>query len=88
MRYFHKLKQQFHCPVINVEKLWTLVSEEAKKSCPKGKAVGIDCVKNGYFKVLGGGELPDQPLVVKAKVFSKDAEKKIKAVGGACVLVA
>jgi ribosomal protein L15 len=25
---------------------------------------------------------------VKAKVFSKDAEKKIKAVGGACVLVA
>ena len=88
MRYFHKLKQQFHCPVINVEKLWTLVSEEAKKSCPKGKAVVIDCVKNGYFKVLGGGELPDQPLVVKAKVFSKDAEKKIKAVGGACVLVA
>ena len=45
-------------------------------------------MKNGYFKVLGGGELPDQPLVVKAKVFSKDAEKKIKAVGGACVLVA
>lgn len=88
MRYFHKLKQQFHCPVINVEKLWTLVSEEAKTSCPKGKAVVIDCVKNGFFKVLGGGELPDQPLVVKAKVFSKDAEKKIKAVGGACVLVA
>ena len=26
--------------------------------------------------------------VVKAKFFSKDAEKKIKAAGGACVLVA
>ena len=28
------------------------------------------------------------PLLVKAKYFSKDAEKKIKAVGGACQLVA
>merc|ERR1712146_295840 len=88
MRYFHKTKQQYHCPVINVEKLWTLVSTEARTSCPKGKAVVIDCVKNGYFKVLGKGELPAQPCVVKAKIFSKDAEKKIKAVGGACVLVA
>jgi large subunit ribosomal protein L27Ae len=45
-------------------------------------------VLQGIFKVLGKGELPNQPLVVKAKFFSKDAEKKIKAVGGACVLVA
>jgi len=88
MRYFHKNKQQFFCPSINVEKLWTLVSEEARTSCPKGKAVVIDCLKHGIFKVLGKGELPAQPLVVKAKLFSKDAEKKIKAVGGACVLVA
>uniref|UniRef100_A0A7S4EVA0 Large ribosomal subunit protein uL15/eL18 domain-containing protein n=1 Tax=Chrysotila carterae TaxID=13221 RepID=A0A7S4EVA0_CHRCT len=42
----------------------------------------------GIFKVLGKGELPDQPVVVKAKFFSKLAEKKIKAVGGACILVA
>jgi len=88
MRYFHKTQQKFFCPTINVEKLWTLVSEEARTSCPKGKAVVIDCIKNGIFKVLGAGELPDQKLVVKAKFFSKDAEKKIKAVGGACVLVA
>ena len=45
-------------------------------------------LSQGFFKVLGKGELPAQPLVVKAKYFSKDAEKKIKAVGGACVLVA
>jgi len=88
MRYFHKNKQQFFRPTINVEKLWTLVSEEARTKCPKGKAVVIDCLKHGIFKVLGAGELPAQPLVVKAKEFSKDAEKKIKAVGGACVLVA
>ena len=33
-------------------------------------------------------ELPKQPLIVKAKEFSKLAEKKIKAVGGCCQLVA
>lgn len=87
MRYFHKTQQKFFCPTINVEKLWTLVTEQARTKCPKGKAVVIDCIRAGVFKVLGGGDLPKQPLIVKAKFFSKEAEKKIKAVGGACVLV-
>merc|ERR1712060_595751 len=30
MRYFHKTQQKFFCPTINVEKLWTLVSEETR----------------------------------------------------------
>ena len=42
----------------------------------------------GIFKVLGKGSLPEVPFVVKAKFFSALAEKKIKAAGGACVLVA
>lgn len=42
----------------------------------------------GYYKVLGKGHLPKQPVIVKAKFFSKTAEKRIKDVGGACVLVA
>ena len=42
----------------------------------------------GIFKVLGKGDLPKQPMVVKAKFFSKLAEKKIKDVGGVCMLVA
>ena len=42
----------------------------------------------GYYKVLGKGHLPKQPLIVKAKFFSRKAERKIKEVGGACVLVA
>ena len=42
----------------------------------------------GYFKVLGKGALPNQPVIVKAKFFSRLAEEKIKKVGGACVLVA
>jgi len=38
--------------------------------------------------VIGKGRLPNQPVVVKAKLFSKTAERRIKAVGGACILVA
>ena len=48
----------------------------------------IDVVGSGYFKVLGKGQLPAVPIIVKAKYFSKDAEKKIKAAGGACLLTA
>merc|ERR1712159_653135 len=80
MRYFHKLGNPFHCPTINVEKLWTLVSPQTQTAYKsiEGKAPVIDCVHAGIFKVLGKGELPKQPLVVKAKFFTKLAEKKIK----------
>lgn len=113
MRYFHKTKNQFHRPTINLDKVWTLVSEQTRKkyenSDPNGKVPVIDVTKavrlivaielsvnmnsmpfstQGFFKVLGKGKLPDQPLILKAKFFSKLAEKKVKAVGGACVLTA
>lgn len=52
------------------------------------KAPLIDVTKYGYFKVLGTGNLPPQPLVVRAKFFSKHAQEKIKEVGGACLLTA
>ena len=40
------------------------------------------------LQVLGKGELPSLPLLVKAKYFSKLAESKIKEAGGAVELVA
>ncbi|CAN6572278.1 unnamed protein product [Malus baccata var. baccata] len=70
MRYFHRLRNKFHCPIVNLDKLWSLVPQEVKD------------------KVLGKGVLPSQPLVVKAKLISKTAEKKIKEAGGAVVLTA
>ena len=30
MRTFHKLKNHFHCPIINLDKLWSLVGEEVR----------------------------------------------------------
>ena len=31
MRYFHKTRQQFHEPIINVDRLWTLASKETRE---------------------------------------------------------
>ena len=41
-----------------------------------------------HSQVLGKGQLPKQPVVVRAKFVSKLAERKIKEVGGAVELVA
>ncbi|KAJ6914534.1 hypothetical protein NC651_016722 [Populus alba x Populus x berolinensis] len=61
-----------------------LVTSATKDTVPM-----IDVTQFGYFKVLGKGVLPDkQPIVVKAKLISKIAEKKIKEAGGAVVLTA
>ena len=90
MRYFHKTQNKFHCPTVNVDKLWTLVSEQTRANYAKDtkKVPVIDCVRAGYYKVLGKGLLPKQPVIVKARFFSREAELKIKAVGGACILTA
>jgi len=92
MRHFHYTKNKDHCPTINVDKLWTLVSDTLREKYANAKPEGvlpvIDCSRAGFFKVLGNGVLPKQPVIVKAKFFSKKAERKIKSVGGVCVLSA
>jgi large subunit ribosomal protein L27Ae len=92
---------------VNVDTLWTLVSEQKRKRIKKGKMPVIDVVRavchsfffflpyfsfvalvsfclQGYFKVLGKGLLPKIPVCVRARSFSKDAMRKIKAIGGKC----
>lgn len=90
MRYFHKTTQKFYCPTLNIDKLWTYIPDSVRLENKEKKDVApvLDVSQHGYFKVLGKGRLPNQPIIVKAKFFSKTAEKKIKAVGGACILTA
>ncbi|XP_058767462.1 large ribosomal subunit protein uL15y-like [Vicia villosa] len=91
MRYFHKLRNKFHCPTVNIDTLWSLLPQEVKDKAAKEKdrAPVIDVSQFGYFKVLGKGVLPvNQAVVVKAKLISKTAEKKIKEAGGAVLLTA
>ena len=74
---------------VNLDKLWTLMSEgQRAKALKSSQAPVIDISKSGYTKVLGRGRLPNKPIVVVARHFSKTAERRIRAVGGACVLSA
>ena len=90
IRVFRLHKNREFCESVNLDKLWTLLSDEAQKKFlnDKSKAAVIDVTKAGFQKVLGRGRLPAVPVVVKAKFFSKTAERRIKAIGGACVLTA
>ncbi|KAH3745402.1 60S ribosomal protein L15/L27 [Pelomyxa schiedti] len=89
MRFFHWTANNNFRPHINVEALWTLIPETVRKGYKKGDPVPVlDVTSKGYFKVLGKGKLPKQPLIVRAKFFSRKAELKIKKAGGCCVLTA
>jgi large subunit ribosomal protein L27Ae len=90
IRTFALQRNRLFAPSINIDKVWTLVTDKSRKlyADNKDRVPVIDVTKAGYFKVLGKGFLPSQPVVVKAKFFSKIAERKIKAVGGACQLTA
>ena len=54
IRHFHLKRNQLFCPSVNLDKLWTLVSEQTylkakervAKEGDKAKAVVIDCVKS------------------------------------------
>lgn len=89
MRQFRVQRNRSHCPTVNIDKLFNVAGEgvyDAAKT-GEGKAPVIDLISKGYFKLLGGGQI-NVPVIVKAKYFSKLAEQKIKAAGGACLLSA
>ena len=90
MRQFHLKKNIHYRPTVNLDRIWSLIpkSTQEEASSDKSKTLLIDVTKFGYHKVLGKGKLPSLPVIIKAKFFSKKAERKIKEVGGACVLTA
>ncbi|KPI44232.1 60S ribosomal protein L27a [Cyphellophora attinorum] len=77
MRYFHKTQNQFWKPTINLEKLWSLVPQETREAYISKKKTDT-----------APGRIPEIPIVVRARYFSKEAERKIKEAGGVVELVA
>lgn len=59
MRYFHKQQNHFWNPVVNLDKLWSLVPAESREKYLSKKsgdvAPVIDLLALGYSKVLGKG---------------------------------
>lgn len=48
MRHYHLKRNAAHCPTINLDKLWTLVSEQTRLNYskkPEGPAPIIDAVR-------------------------------------------
>ncbi|XP_032184793.1 60S ribosomal protein L27a-like [Mustela erminea] len=83
MRHDHLKRNQSFCPTVNFDKLRTLISEQTWVNATKNKTGApstIDVVRSSYYKVLGKRKLPKQPAIMKAKFFSRRAEKKIKGV--------
>ena len=35
MRYFHKTMNKFHCPTLNLDRIWALVGEEVRSKYAK-----------------------------------------------------
>jgi large subunit ribosomal protein L27Ae len=58
MRRFHLTRNHQWRPIINIDKLWTLVPEEEKKGLTEDSDVVpvIDTLRHGYGKVLGNGQ--------------------------------
>ncbi|THH00877.1 hypothetical protein EW026_g1734 [Hermanssonia centrifuga] len=90
MRHFHLTRNLHWRTIINVDKLWTLVPAEEKADISEDSDVVpvIDALQHGYAKVLGNGQLPKLPFILKARYVSKKAEEKIKEAGGVVKLVA
>ena len=69
-----------------------MIPEETREAYVSGKktdtAPVLDLLPLGYSKVLGKGRVPEIPIVVRARFFSKEAERKIKEAGGIIELVA
>lgn len=58
MRHYHLTNNLYWRPVINVDKLWSLVPAEEKKDLTADSDVVpvIDTLRHGYGKVLGNGK--------------------------------
>ncbi|KAJ6778538.1 60S RIBOSOMAL PROTEIN L27A-3 [Salix koriyanagi] len=52
MRYFHKLRNKFYCPIVNIDKLYSMVPQDVKDKATKDTVPVIDVTQFGYFKVL------------------------------------
>nr|UXY87885.1 60S ribosomal protein L27A [Cryptomonas curvata] len=77
MRYFRKTKQKNYCPIMNLDKICSLVSQTdsiKQNNSSNLNLVGLNDLN--AFKILGKGKTPKVPLLIKAKFFSKKAKKK------------
>lgn len=88
MRYFRKTKQKNYCPIVNIDKTYSLFSQSDTINQNNSKSLPLINLNDlSAFKILGKGKGPDIPVLIKAKFFSKKASKKILKSGGCCITI-
>lgn len=91
MRNYHVRRNIEYNPTINIDKIWSLIPDEQRDGFLQRKSTTeapvVDVTRFGFFKVLGRGSIPQCPIIIKARYFSSDAEKKLRAAGGVPLLV-
>merc|ERR1711971_582636 len=67
MRHFHVTRNMTHRPIINLDKLWTLVPAEQRKSVTASstEVPVIDTLAAGYGKVLGKGRFHNYLVLLR-----------------------
>ena len=51
MRTYHLKRNKLHCPILNLDKIVSLIPEE-QRNLDAGKAAVVDVGKHGFFKVM------------------------------------
>jgi len=89
MRFFGVKKSTVFNNTIEVGQIWSLLPNDALQTAIKHgnkRPVEFNLTELGIHRILGGGVLPKYPVHVKCSHFTKEAEEKIKAIGGTCEL--
>lgn len=84
MRYFHYKKNPHFRPLINLDQLHLLLTEEQRSS---KAAATLDLNEFGYFKLLGRGVV-DRAFNLKVRICSDKAKERIEKAGGSVTLAA
>merc|ERR1711879_362627 len=87
MRYYYKTQYKIYRNILNLNRLWNLVSISQKSKHSRICLTPlIDAKQYGFDKVLGKGQPTKEPLVIKTKYISKVAKAKIEQNGGVVIL--
>jgi len=64
MRHFHKQKNHYHCPIVNLDKLWTLVGEEVSLDIASALSSSSRSSSSSSSTATGkGSSSPASPMV-------------------------
>jgi large subunit ribosomal protein L27Ae len=90
MRHFHLQRNHEWKPILNIDKLVTLIPEEHREKYTDASSSTVpvlNLLDHGFAKLLGKGRISFS-VVVRARYVSAEAEKKITDAGDVIQLVA